>query len=59
MRRALGAARLAQMAATGAGAEIATPPDIARTIEPQDNLSEAFSQAHARYQTAYTILKDL
>ncbi|MEO1960224.1 MAG: FGGY-family carbohydrate kinase, partial [Paracoccus sp. (in: a-proteobacteria)] len=56
---ALGAARLAQMAATGAGAEIATPPDIARTIEPQDNLSEAFSQAHARYQTAYTILKDL
>ncbi len=31
---AFGAARLALMAATGAGAEIATLPPIARTIEP-------------------------
>jgi len=56
---ALGAARLGQMAATGAGAEIATPPDIAETIDPDPNLADAFTDSHARYRRAYSILKDL
>ena len=36
---AYGAARLAIMAATGAGAEIATLPPIARTIDPDPTLT--------------------
>ncbi len=54
---AFGAARLGMMAATGAGAEIATAPQIARTIEPDTNLAAAFSEAHARYRDAYAALK--
>lgn len=56
---AFGAARLALMAATGQGAEIATPPAIARTIEPQVALQDAFAEAHARYRTAYPAIKAL
>ena len=55
---ALGAARLGRMAATGEGAEIATPPDIARTIEPDAELTDAFAAGHDRYRRAYTLLKD-
>ncbi len=39
---AFGAARLAMMAATGAGAEIATLPPIARQIDPNPSLTRAF-----------------
>ncbi|MEO1638881.1 MAG: xylulokinase [Pseudomonadota bacterium] len=56
---AFGAARLGRMAATGAGAEIATKPQIARTIEPNESLTSAFSDAHARYRAAYGALKGL
>lgn len=56
---AFGAARLAMMAATGAGAEIATAPQIAKTIEPDTTLTSAFAEAHARYRAAYTALKGL
>jgi len=56
---ALGAARLGMMAATGAGAEIATQPPIARTVDPNPQLHTAMSDAHARYTHAYSILKDL
>jgi len=56
---ALGAARLGMMAATSAGAEIATMPPIAATIDPDNTLHDAFSEGHARYQTAYSVLKDL
>jgi xylulokinase len=49
---AFGAARLGLMAATGAGAEIATPPQIARQIDPNKALSAAFDEAHARYRAA-------
>ncbi|SFJ41124.1 xylulokinase [Jannaschia pohangensis] len=56
---ALGAARLGQMAATGAGAEIATPPAIAETVDPDPKVAEAFAEGHARYRHAYSILKDL
>jgi xylulokinase len=49
---AFGAARLGLMAATGAGAEIAVPPQIARRIDPVPALSAAFDDAHARYRAA-------
>ncbi|MDX8349458.1 xylulokinase [Cognatiyoonia sp. IB215446] len=56
---AFGAARLGMMAATGAGVEIATPPQIARTIDPDTSLTAAFSEAHARYRASYAALKGL
>lgn len=49
---AFGAARLGMMAATGAGAEIATLPPIARVIEPVRALTSAFDAGHARYRAA-------
>ncbi len=56
---AFGAARLALMAATGAGAEIATLPRIARVIEPDTTLSAAFDAGHARFRAAQSAIKDL
>ncbi|WP_420023228.1 xylulokinase [Cereibacter azotoformans] len=56
---AFGAARLALMAATGAGAEIATLPPIARTIPPERGLTSAFDDAHARYRAAQTAIRSL
>ena len=56
---ALGAARLGMMAATGADISIATPPPIANTVEPDASFAPEFAAAHARYQTAYSVLKDL
>tara|TARA_R110002110_G_scaffold106423_6_gene266802 strand:+ start:1879 stop:3315 length:1437 start_codon:yes stop_codon:yes gene_type:complete len=56
---ALGAARLGLMAATGAGAEVATKPPIARTLDPDPTLSDAMAQGHARYRAAYAMLKGL
>lgn len=54
---AFGAARLAMMAATGAGAEIATLPAIARTIPPDPALTDAFTAGHARFRAAQTALR--
>lgn len=56
---AFGAARLAMMAATGGGAEIAAAPKIAKTIDPDPALASAFAEAHARYRAAYSALKGL
>lgn len=56
---AFGAARLAIMAATGAGAEIATLPPIARTIAPDPTLRAAFDAGHVRYRSAQTLLRSL
>lgn len=56
---AYGAARLGLMAATGAGAEIATAPEIDRIIDPDTSLTGAFVDAHARYRAAYDALKGL
>ncbi len=56
---AFGAARLGMMAATGAGAEIATPPPIARTVAPDAALTEAFDAAHARYAAAREAVRGL
>ena len=50
---------LAIMAVTGAGGEIATLPQIARTIEPVRPLASAFDAGHARYRAAQTAIKDL
>lgn len=47
---AFGAARLGLMAATGAGAEIATAPPFARHIAPDPALRAAFADGHARYR---------
>jgi len=56
---AYGAARLALMAATGAGAEIATLPKVARVIDPDPALSDAFDAGHSRFRAAQTAIKDL
>jgi xylulokinase len=56
---AFGAARLGLMAATGAGAEIATLPQIARVVEPDPSLKDAFDAGHARYRAAQTAIRSL
>ncbi|MEY4871295.1 MAG: xylulokinase [Pseudomonadota bacterium] len=56
---AFGAARLGIMAATGAGAEIATLPQIARTITPDRSLTAAFDAGYARYSAAQTAIRGL
>ncbi|MWP37341.1 xylulokinase [Rhodobacter sphaeroides] len=56
---AFGAARLALMAAIGAGAEIATLPPIARTLSPDRGLTAAFDDAHARHRAAQTAIRSL
>lgn len=56
---ALGAARLGLMAATGAGAEAAPAPPIAKTIAPNPDLIQAYADAHARYRATYAALKDI
>ncbi|OZA12194.1 MAG: hypothetical protein B7Y02_07705 [Rhodobacterales bacterium 17-64-5] len=56
---AYGAARLGLMAATGAGAEIATLPRIARVIEPDPTLAAAFDAGHARFRAAQSAIRGL
>lgn len=55
---AFGAARLGQMAALGAGAELATPPPIARTVVPDHTLTQPFAEAHQKYRAAYRALRE-
>ena len=56
---AFGSARLAIMATTGAGAEIATLPPIARVIQPDRALTDAFDAGHARYRAAQSAIRSL
>jgi xylulokinase len=56
---AFGAARLGMMAATGGGAELATAPEIARSIEPDMSLGQAFDDGHARYRAAQSAIRGL
>lgn len=56
---AFGAARLALMAATGAGAEVATLPPIARVVEPVTALGAAFDAGHARFRAAQAAIAGL
>lgn len=55
---ALGAARLGMMAGAGAGVDVAYQPPISRSIEPDENLVDRMSEAHARYKEAYQRLKE-
>jgi xylulokinase len=49
---AFGAARLAQVAATGASpAEVCTPPEMSETIEPVAQLAEAFEARYTHYRS--------
>lgn len=54
---AFGAARLGLMAATGAGAEIASRPKIARSVDPDRALVDAFHAGHTRFRAAQTALR--
>lgn len=56
---AFGAARLGQMAATGGGAELATPPKIHASIDPNATLIPAFDAGFDRFKAAQTAIKDL
>jgi len=55
---AFGAARLGRMA-DGGSADLATPPAIARVVEPDPALVPAFAEAHARYRAAYGAIRGL
>jgi len=54
---AFGAARLGMMAATGAGAELATRPKIARSVDPDAGLVDDFSAGAERFRAAQTALR--
>ncbi len=56
---AFGAARLALMAATGAGAEIATLPKIHREVLPDPALKDAFDAGHDRFRAAQSAIRSL
>lgn len=56
---AFGAARLALMAATGAGAEVATLPQIAREVLPDPALKDAFDAGYARFRAAQSAIRSL
>ena len=56
---AFGAARLAIMAATGAGAEIAMPPPLDRTVDPDPTLATAFDEGHARFRATRSAIRGL
>jgi xylulokinase len=56
---AFGAARLGLMAATGAGADVASRPKIARSVDPDARLTDAFNAGHARYRAGQTALTAL
>lgn len=56
---AFGAARLAMMAATGGGAELAPAPEIARSVLPDPALTDAFDAAHERHAAAQTAIRGL
>ncbi|MFM5923641.1 MAG: xylulokinase [Novosphingobium sp.] len=57
---ALGAARLAQIAATGAAiADVCTHPPVRETIAPDPALAERLAPKLAKFRAAYPALKDL
>jgi xylulokinase len=57
---AYGAARLARMAFEHASVEdICTPPPILHVAEPDDRLSDVYTQKMRRYRSLYQHLKDL
>ncbi|MBV7378013.1 xylulokinase [Maritimibacter dapengensis] len=60
MGAALGAARLAICAATGETPEaVMTPPATAEVIEPDANLTQAYTESYERYRALYPALSSL
>ncbi len=58
MGAALGAARLAICAATGANpTQVMTRPPVARTIEPRADLRAAYDEAYDRYRVTYPAVR--
>ncbi len=51
---ALGAARLGRMAA--GGGDTAAPPPVARVVDPDPALVDAFAEGHARYRAAQSFV---
>ena len=57
---ALGAAKLAQMAVTGASlAEVCTRPEVLHTITPDAALAERLAPKLAKFRRAYAAIRDL
>ncbi|WP_260348487.1 hypothetical protein [Alloyangia mangrovi] len=57
---ALGAARLGQIAATGAAPdEVITPPVTAEVIEPVAELVESYDAAYRRFGPAYRAIREI
>ena len=57
---ALGAARLAQVAVTGASvAEVCTRPPVSHVIEPDAELAEALAPKLARFRAAYPLISQI
>ncbi len=57
---ALGAARLAQIAVTGAGpAEVCTQPPVSHIIAPDPALAERLAPKLARFRTAYPLISQI
>ncbi|WP_128255006.1 xylulokinase [Falsirhodobacter deserti] len=54
---AFGAARLALMAATGAGPDVLTLPPVAREFMPVTALEQAFDEGHARYRAGQAAIR--
>ena len=57
---AMGAARLAQCAATGAAPkDVMSAPEVARTVPPRPELQPAYEEAYQAFRATYPALKDL
>ena len=57
---AMGAARLAICAATGAAPDtVMMPPDIASVVEPRKDLRDDYEAAYARYRAAYPAIRGI
>lgn len=56
---AFGAARLALMAATGAGPEVARPPPLARRYDPDPGLAASYAEGLARYRATQSAIRRL
>jgi xylulokinase len=46
------------MMADGAGEDAAAPPRVARVVEPERALRDAFAEGHARYRAAYRATRE-
>jgi xylulokinase len=57
---AMGAARLAQCAATGANPlDVMRKPEIDHTVSPRAELTQSYEAAYAKWRAVYPAIKDL